>query len=255
MLTPSLDCHRLTRETFVDQVEYLASVSSTNDYLRQRAPRGGTVLVVADEQTAGRGRGSNRWWTGAGSLALSLLYDPRARGIERRYAAMVALGAALSVVEAITPLLTGRRVGLHWPNDVFVDDRKIAGILVETTADGRQIVGLGCNVNNSLATAPADVADVATSLIDLTDQAVDRTELILRVLQSLDGWLDQLAAAPAQVGRRADAVCLQLGRLLTLELGEFQARGTCLGIADDGGLRLNTPTGERVFYSGVLLKA
>ncbi len=67
------------------------------------------------------------------------------------------LAAGVAVVSAVRPAIAPQQVGLHWPNDVFVGPRKLAGILIDVLADGRHILGIGLNVNNSLADAPDDV--------------------------------------------------------------------------------------------------
>ena len=82
------------------------------------------LLVVADRQTAGRGRGANRWWTGPGALAFSLLVDGRTVGADRSRSPLVALAAAVAVVDTVAPLLPAHQVGIHWPNDVLVAERK-----------------------------------------------------------------------------------------------------------------------------------
>src|SRR5438128_556633 len=143
-----MELNRLLSSQFVTQAEHHPSLGSTNDYCRQYAAdlsRDEVLLVVADEQTAGRGRGANRWWTGAGSLAFSLLFDPSAHGIDRRNLGMIALAAGVATVEAVAPRLPRQPLGLHWPNDVFAAGRKLAGILVEGLRNGRHILGLGLN--------------------------------------------------------------------------------------------------------------
>lgn len=257
-MAPSIDIPRLLAETFATRVEHHAELGSTNDRARELAsatPRESVALVVADRQTAGRGRGSNRWWTGEGSLAFSLLFDPALCGVERKHFGMLALAAAVGIVETVAPLLPDHTSGLHWPNDVFVGDRKLAGILVEALPDGRHVVGIGVNVNNSLASAPEELLSLATTLGELTGAAHERTELLVRLLDHLASNLDVLGRQPQELGRRADELCLQHGRTLTLRHGGRTLTGLCAGIAPDGALLLDTPSGREAFYSGVLVKA
>ena len=211
-------------------------------------------MVLADEQTAGRGRGANLWWTGSGSLAFSLLFDPAMRGIERRYYPLISLAAAIAIVETAAALLSRVDVGLHWPNDVFVAERKLAGVLIEAMPDGRHVLGIGCNVNNAISAAPREVTGIATSLVDLTGREHSRGDLLLALLERLDARIDELARSPESLGRRADELCLQHGRQLTIRLGQRETVGVCAGIADDGALVLDTAHGRQSFYSGVLVK-
>ncbi len=257
MPSSDLNLESLLASGFLARVEHHPSLSSTNDYARETAAHAGgelPLLIIADEQTAGRGRGANRWWTGAGSLACSLLFEPEAAGIERRYFSMLPLAAAVAIAESVVSLAPRQATGIHWPNDVFVADRKLAGILVEALPGGRHILGFGCNVNNSLAQAPAELQAIVTSLADLTGRAHHRTAFLLEVLERLKDRLGQLSREPESVGRRADELCLQRGRVLTILSGNRRSSGVCAGIAPDGALLLETPLGPETHYSGVLVK-
>jgi len=239
------------------RVEHHPTLTSTNDHARELAaqsPATLPLLVIADEQTAGRGRGANRWWTGPGSLACSLLFDPAVRGIERRYHSMISLAAAVAIVDAVSPLVADRPLGVHWPNDVFVAGRKLAGILVEALPDGKHILGIGCNVNNSLAAAPAELQAIVTSLADVSGRMQHRTAFLLDLLERLHANLDLLASSPGSLGERADQMCLQRGRRLTVESGSRRKTGICAGVAQDGALLLETPAGLEKHYSGVLIR-
>ncbi len=254
MPEPPVDVDRLLQATFVARVECHQTLESTNDRARQCAAEGGILplLVLAETQTAGRGRGSNRWWTGPGSLAFSLLLDVGDLRIDRRRSPLVALAAAVAVAETAAHRAPGRRVGIHWPNDVFVDDRKLAGILVETLSSRLYVIGVGVNTNNTLADAPDELRPRVTTLRELTGRAHDPTGVLVAVLQSLASLLLRLAASPEKVAVRADALCLQRGRPLVLDTGRGQIEGRCAGIGPDGGLLLDTPEGRQVCYTGVL---
>ena len=252
-----LEPDRIRLPASLSRVEYHATIDSTNDAARRRAaelPRDVGLLIVAEKQTAGRGRGANRWWTGAGSLAFSVLFDPSRYGIAVRYASMVPLAAAIAVVDVVTQHLPGPAIGIRWPNDVYIGERKLAGVLVEGLPDGRQILGLGCNVNNPLTSAPTEVSAIVVSLIDELGGRLDRTEFLSELLSALDASLTRLGENFADVGRLADSLCLQRERVLNVQVGEERVTGICTGIADDGALKLDTPIGPRTLYSGVVLK-
>lgn len=255
MSSERLDIDRLLQSLLVAQVEYYATITSTNDRAKECAagdPGSLPLLVVAEEQTAGRGRGANRWWTGPGSLAFSVLFDARSLQIPRGQSPLVALAAGVAVAEAIAPRLPSRRVGIHWPNDVYVEDRKVAGVLVEVPADRFIVVGIGLNTNNTLAHAPVDVARTATTLRELTGECCDQTAVLLAVLAELTKWLCELAVASENVASRCDSLCLQHGQSVAIQQGERTVTGCCVGIAADGALIVDTPTGRQRFYSGVL---
>jgi len=251
-----LDIDRILQQTFVARAEHYATIGSTNDRAMQCADRPGEelpLLIVADCQTAGRGRGSHRWWTGRGSLAMSLLFEADVFGPTRPNAPpMAALAVAVALVETLMPRLPSHRPGIHWPNDVMVGDRKLAGILVEVLPNRRHVVGVGLITNNSVADAPTELQQTVATMKDLTGQEHDPTQLLVELLGHMERIFARLASAPEQIGARADALCLQHGQTLTVTLGSRSVEGRCAGIGPDGALLLDTPAGRQSFCTGVL---
>jgi BirA family biotin operon repressor/biotin-[acetyl-CoA-carboxylase] ligase len=249
-----LDLDRLLSETFLASAEHYVEITSTNDWARELAAKARKLpcLIAADRQTAGRGRGGNRWWTGDGSLAFSLLIDAAAAGIRREHTGLVSLAAAAAIVKTVQPRASEHLVGLHWPNDVYVSRRKLAGILVEALPCNRLVIGIGLNTNNSLATAPPDVRELAVALCDLTGGLHERSQLLIDLINQLRNELAALAEEPDAIGQQADEFCLQRGDWLTIDTGQETVEGRCFGIEADGALLLETATGPRKFYAGVL---
>jgi BirA family biotin operon repressor/biotin-[acetyl-CoA-carboxylase] ligase len=255
-LEDQIDPKYLLAAAPIARVEHYDALTSTHDRAHEVArladPGPLPLLVISEQQTAGRGRGANRWWTGRGSLAFSLLFDPAdwVVSAEPRPERSLAIGAAL--VDAVAPLLRGWAVGLHWPNDVFVANKKLAGILIDVLPTGRHVVGIGMNVNNTLDGAPDDVRARATSLCELTGRTFDRSELLAALLANIERSVRESAADPESFGRRFGELCLQVGRELTIDVGGRLTTGRCAGIAPDGALLLETTAGWQKFYSGVL---
>lgn len=253
-----IDPRRLLAETFLAHAEHHETIGSTQTRARELAaeiPAGDgrlPALVTADRQTAGRGRGSNRWWTGEGSLAFSLLIDPQSFGFPPRAVPRLSLAAGVAVVDAVAPRLDGHPLGLHWPNDVYVGRGKLAGVLVEVLPDGRHIVGVGLNSNNSARQAPPELQASIATLLDLSGRAHDHTELLLALLENLEAALLQLGQPHETLGERFDLLCLQRGEVLTVYQGEQSVTGRCAGIAPDGSLLLDTSNGRRAVQSGTL---
>ncbi len=255
-VTDRFDRERLAESDSVADIEYYEVITSTQDRALELARAGNLpalpLLVVAEEQTAGRGRGNNRWWTGRGNVAFSLVFDPADWNLSRQPLPERSLAVGVAIADTIRPLLDNHRVGLHWPNDVFVEGKKVAGILIDVLPSGQHVVGIGLNVNNLLDDAPADVRSRATSLCELTGRIYDRTSLLLDLLRQLELAVRDSAAAPDTFGRRFLELCLQLGQELTIEVGSQRTTGRCAGIGPDGALLLETVGGWQKFYSGVL---
>jgi BirA family biotin operon repressor/biotin-[acetyl-CoA-carboxylase] ligase len=256
MSATQVDIDLIRRQTFIASVEHHAVLASTNDRAAQCAKEGThalPLLIVTDEQTAGRGRGAKRWWTGPGGLAFTLLLSPETfGGTAGSRSPLAALAVAVAVVEALSPLVPDHVLGIHWPNDVMADGRKLAGILIEVLPDGRHIVGIGVNTNNSAVDAPLELRPRVATLRDLAGRGFDRTEILIALLRRLESNFGRLAAEAEAIAVQADALCQQHGQVLTVELAGQEIAGLCQGIARDGGLLLVTAQGTRRLYSGVM---
>ncbi len=245
---------KILEKTFVADVEHHVAIGSTNDRAIERADFPGVklpLLIVADRQTAGRGRGPNRWWAGPGSLAFSLLLGPELAGAAgSRHSPLVSLAAGVAVVDALAPLAPGHEIGIHWPNDVILDGRKLAGILIEVLSDGKLVIGIGVNTNNMAADAPEEIRPRVVTLRDLTGRVHDSTELLISILCQLQRQLAELRRSPQRVAGRTHELCLQRGKRLRIAQGDTQLEGRCLGIAVDGALLLEIGGQPQAVYSG-----
>jgi BirA family biotin operon repressor/biotin-[acetyl-CoA-carboxylase] ligase len=177
---------------FSGRVVHLASVGSTNALALEAAQRGERCGVyVADEQTAGRGRGGHSWHSVAGDgLYVSALVAPP---IPAAMAMLLPLATGLAAQSAIGGV-TGLAVDIRWPNDLLLHGRKCGGILVETASVAGQesavamlryaVIGIGINVNHQ--SFPDEIAALATSLRREGGEAVSRAALLIALLRSLD---------------------------------------------------------------------
>jgi BirA family biotin operon repressor/biotin-[acetyl-CoA-carboxylase] ligase len=226
-------------------VRHYDSIGSTNDEAQRLAAEGarhGTV-VHADEQTAGRGRLSRRWLSPPGNLYLSIVLRP-----EVPAARVVEIGflAALAVADAVDALLPPQvRAALKWPNDVLVNDGKIAGILTEQAGDA-VILGIGLDVLQ----APTGVSYKVSTIVGSGGLAtVDGARE--RVLAALGNWLEtweQDGFAPIRTAWLARAH--PIGSTLSVRLGERFVSGEFAGIDADGALLLDTPEGRSRIVAG-----
>jgi BirA family biotin operon repressor/biotin-[acetyl-CoA-carboxylase] ligase len=246
---------KILEKTFVADVEHHAAIGSTNDLAIERAALQGVklpLLILADRQSAGRGRGANRWWTGPGSLAFSLLVGPETTGTAVARSTLVSVAAGVAIVDAVAPLAPDHEIGIHWPNDVVLDGRKLAGVLIEVLPDGKHVIGIGINTNNTAADAPEEVRARVVTLRDATGREHDSTEILIAILRQLQRQLSDLALSPQSVARRTEELCLQRGKRLQIAQGEKQIEGRCLGIAADGALMLEIDGQPQAIYSGVV---
>ncbi|MEN6408015.1 MAG: biotin--[acetyl-CoA-carboxylase] ligase [Thermoguttaceae bacterium] len=246
------DLDRILRETFLARAEYLECVDSTNRRATEVALEGGPLpfLIAAQRQTAGRGRGAHRWWTGPGALVFSLAVAAETIGVERSRAPLASLAVGVAVADAVAPWLPSGAVALRWPNDVLAAGRKLSGILIEVLSNRRHVIGIGVNTNNTMADAPMELQSVATTLRDRTGRRYDPTETLLVVLNRLDRVFADLRNHPETVAARADVLCWQRGRRLAYRQGDRLIEGRCAGIASDGALLLETSSGVTPIYTG-----
>jgi len=229
-------------------VEFHERIGSTNDRAREalREPSGVGLAVVADEQTAGRGRRGRSWESPAGlnlmvSVGLHPRLDPVASGL-------LGIAAALAMREACAAVVPGQRLQVKWPNDVVAaDGLKVAGLLVETALeDGRlaeAVIGMGINVNWPRAAMPPEIRARATSLAELAGAPIDRVDLLRGLLDALDAEVAALEAGTSPVAR-LQAVSAIDGRQVAVDLGTEQLEGTAAGISDQGLLLLDTHAGR-----------
>ncbi len=256
---PSFDIARILTETSIRHVEYHARLGSTSTTalellgpLLDNSPS----LVLTDEQTEGRGRKGNVWWSSAGALTISIVLDASEIPLTAERRSMVSLAAGLAVRDALPAFLPEYTFALKWPNDVLTGSQKVCGILVEQhSIDHRQavIIGIGVNVNNSLHGAPADIAQVATSLFDLHGRSFDLTSVLIAILLKLDHRIGQLSTQPRLALAEANRHNVLTGRTVSMQFGESVLTGHCVGIDEEGQLVLQTERGIHRCSSGIVL--
>lgn len=247
-----MDTRRVRDETFVRSVEHRLTVDSTNSLALRMIEDSPELplLVVADEQTAGRGRGANSWWSPVGCLMFSLVIR-RLEQEERLPPYSLHMG--LAVRAALAEIAPSTEVAVKWPNDVYLDQRKVSGILVEVPPAGADtlVIGVGINVNSSFQDAPSSVSRVGTSLYDATGSTFDPLNVLCRVLRHVERELD-LVQRESGLAERWLPVCYLLNRRVALESGGRTVSGVCAGIDDSGGLLLATDSGVQTISSGVV---
>jgi BirA family biotin operon repressor/biotin-[acetyl-CoA-carboxylase] ligase len=228
---------------------YLTSTSSTQDVARAEAEAGASegTAVVAEEQTAGRGRFGRQWISPAGkNIYVSLVLRPTVDQL-RRLGIIAPLAVSLAIEE--TTRLAPR---IKWPNDVLISGRKVSGMMVEAELSGAEpryaIVGIGVNVNFEIP-PDSEIADIATSMKQELGADVTREA----VLAALLNHIEALYTAPdPRAGREAWRSRLEtLGRDVTLTFRGESVTGHAEDVDDAGNLILRFPDGSiRTFEAG-----
>ncbi|MBC7264950.1 MAG: biotin--[acetyl-CoA-carboxylase] ligase [Chloroflexi bacterium] len=238
---------RLTTATVGRNFIYLPQTGSTNEVAKQLAGQGAPegTLVIAEEQTAGKGRLGRRWLAPAGtSLLLSLIFYPN---LPPTHVGALTMICGLAVLDALEE--TAGLVGsLKWPNDILLNERKAGGILTELAVRGERIeyviVGLGLNVNLRPAEVPGLPPDT-TSVSEAAGRPVNRGELLLSLLAHVERHY--LSLQHGHLPHREWA-----SRLSTLgqQIVAMTPEGTIVGLARDvdetGALLILTPEGNTV---------
>ena len=215
---------------------------STNDDARRAAEAGEQegLVVIADVQTAGRGRMSRTWTSPPGrDILFSVLLRPDVTDLPK-----MPLVAGLAVARTLDAF-TDQPVTLKWPNDVRVADRKISGSLVESGSSKTgyfAIVGTGVNVNMD-AVAHPEIAEIATSLRTLTGESVSRREVMRKLLFEMD----RIYSSPEQMGRLVSDWSSRLetiGQEIDVRWGREFIHGVAEGVDETGRLLLRDGGGE-----------
>ncbi|MBI4202009.1 MAG: biotin--[acetyl-CoA-carboxylase] ligase [Chloroflexi bacterium] len=227
------------------RILYLPQVTSTMDIARQEALAGAEegLVVVAEEQRAGRGRLGRAWVSAAGlNLSFSVVLYPNRWAVGRLSAA-----AAVAVCRGIRQA-TGLEAALKWPNDVLIGGKKVCGILVESALLNDQvqyaIVGVGVNVNHD-PSEELEAGYQATSLAKESGLRVSREEVLLEVLQEL-GLIYWQLTGWGDVWEEWRGSLETLGRQVRVRRGEQVEEGLAAGVDGDGNLLLRRADGSLI---------
>jgi BirA family transcriptional regulator, biotin operon repressor / biotin---[acetyl-CoA-carboxylase] ligase len=228
------------------------SIDSTNTCAKTLASTGieeGTV-VVAEYQTAGRGRLGRTWQAEPGNnLLFSIIIRPK---LEINKIGLLPFFAAVGVAQALE-IITGKRFECKWPNDILLNGKKCCGILMESSFQNNMleyaIIGIGINVNQRIF--GEDIKDRATSLNRECGKEFDRRDVFRQIITSLE-----LLYSEVRIGnfdktlKEWKSRTTMFGKQVTLNQAGEHLRGRAIDLSDDGGLILETSNGQRVCYAG-----
>ncbi len=215
----------------------LEETPSTNDFAKAKRGEGNPLVITAKRQSGGRGTKGRSFSSTEGGVYLSLLrfYED----FPTKNAFSITCGAAVAACETLSHY--GVEPKIKWPNDIFVNGRKICGVLIENTFSGANIsssiVGVGLNVHNPL---PEELKEIATSLFLETGKRFSVDEVAERLTNAL--------LQPCSMEKYEKYLGF-IGEEVTLLLGEERTPATLLGVDNEGRLRAKTKEGERLFSS------
>jgi BirA family biotin operon repressor/biotin-[acetyl-CoA-carboxylase] ligase len=259
VLVPNLIRRRLRNNPFSRRIYHFFKVDSTNTVAlrlgHEGEPHG--AIMLAEEQTAGRGRVGRSWHSEktSGIYLTALLRPP----IGPTQAPLITLVAGLAAYDAVVEQ-TGLRPDLRWPNDLLLNGKKFCGILTEMHAEPDHvhfvIVGIGINVNHTRM--PEELAPMATSLRMETGRSHSRLELLVRLLRCLDSYYNQFVAeGPGPIlARFAEVSSYARGKRVRISTATETYVGTTAGLEPNGLLRVEREDGRtQVVISGDVAEA
>ncbi len=248
-----------TSKLVIKRLLHFPELPSTNTYLKEKGAVGERegLVVLADTQTAGSGRFERSWHSPPGGLYFSILLRPMT--ISAVEAPLITLTAGVAVAKVLQTAL-GIQAKLKWPNDVLVENRKICGILAESTLIGEDIeyvvLGIGVNANTQLKEMPSDLQNSATTLQHVLDRPVDLPRLFGYLLGQLEFWYLRLREQGfAAISRTYRRLCTQLGQSVTVTIGNERITGVAKDIGRDGSLLVHTDSGRKHIRSADVLSS
>ena len=247
-MTPLENLHEVLKPSaLVKKIYYFRTIGSTNDFAKERASEGAGegTLVIAEEQTRGRGRQGRKWISPPGTgLWFSLVLRP---GFSPSEAAGITPVAAVSVADSIEEV-TGLPARIKWPNDILVGGKKACGILTEMGSDpgGSDYVILGIGINVNTDSYPEEIKDTATSLKECLGREVSRTEVLARTIGEFEKFYFDFVETKilARVLSAYRGKSATIGRRVEVAIKEGVLAAEAVDIADDGGLLIRKDGGE-----------
>ena len=223
----------------------LREVPSTNDYARsiaEEVPEG--TVVLAERQTAGRGRKGRRWLSPEGGLWMSVVLKPGF--VDPR----IVFVGPLSLVDTLADF--GIPSGIKWPNDVWVAGKKIAGVLVEGRGEDHVVVGMGLNVNNPI---PDELKDTAISMFEVTGERIPLEAVLKSLTFHMDAWYRIFKEDPQVLMRKVRQRTFILGRFVEVTEGGERVVGRAVDVLDDGSLLLDIGGSlKKILYGDVSIR-
>jgi len=238
-----------------NKIHLFGELDSTNATAYHIAQKGGKEgeIIVADRQLRGKGRLGRPWFSPPGvNLYVSIILRP---SIVIRNAPLITLMTAVATAKA-TKVFSGLQPRIKWPNDLLINDKKVAGLLNEMKCTGVKVefvvLGIGINVNMTLGIVPEEMRSIATSLREELGYDISRVEFLCALLREVEKeYLGFLTGEPERMLRQWEEFSQMVGKLVEMRSSHEVIRGRVKGIDFDGSLLLSIPDGsERRVIAG-----
>ncbi|HYK38419.1 MAG TPA: biotin--[acetyl-CoA-carboxylase] ligase [Candidatus Eremiobacteraceae bacterium] len=249
LLTPDMLKSRLKGSLFGKHIHHFLKTDSTNRVAMElgyeNEPEG--TVVLAEEQTAGRGRAGRAWYSERGTgIYVTILLRPKISPVQAPLLTMMAGLSARAAIQAQTSLA----IDLKWPNDLMLDGKKLGGILTEMHAEPSQVshVVLGIGINANQEKFPGDLSTIATSLRAQLGRSISRMELLVRLLREFETNYNRfLQEGAASVTQRFEAVSSYArGKRVSVSSSAENYSGVTAGLSPEGFLRVEREGGNVV---------
>jgi BirA family biotin operon repressor/biotin-[acetyl-CoA-carboxylase] ligase len=232
-----------------DEVDSTQNIA--HDLVRQGAAEG--TLILAEQQTAGRGRMGRAWHSPKSKgIWMSLILKPK---ISLQFTPHLTLLTAVALCRALQPYVP-HKVGIKWPNDLLIRERKVSGILLESSAEDVRlnyvIAGIGVSANLTEEDFPEELRDKATSLFIESGQLVDREQLICSFLEQIEALLElYIQQGFAPIRTLWEALSITLNQSIRVQTADGWIEGVAKSINEMGALMVSPHDGQTLkLYSG-----
>jgi len=220
----------------------LESIDSTNRYLKDKEKKENFEVVIAREQTAGRGRRGNSWLSseGAGIFSFTIREEKELSDEKQNVLSLVIGMALLKALKEVEEL----DYKFKWTNDIYIEEKKLSGILIEKVGEFF-VVGIGININNRLE------LPTANSLKSITGKNYDIDSLIIKVVKSSKEYYRRLLNDEwEEINKEINSCNFLFGRRVRVELPNRTVEGLCGEVLEDGRLELITSEGRERLHIG-----
>jgi len=260
LLIPQEIQRRLFTKYIGKEIYYYPEIKSTNIMAKEKAlhREDGIIegtLIIAERQSAGKGRLGREWFSPAGGIWLSIILYPQ---LPPSYIPRITLMTAVAVVKAIK-ICTQIESQIKWPNDILINEKKVCGILTEMSAEldiiNWVVVGIGINANIDIRDFPKDIQKNTTSLKETSGKEISRVKLIRIFLQEFEKYYEKLKKKGfPSILREWKFYSHTLGKKIRVDIGEKIITGEAIDINESGALVLKKEDGELIeIISGTII--